>query len=237
MAFASLEQIATVLNMTPQMVNRHVKHHGMPRVARGQYDLIKCVHWYIAYKDKLIDEARKGKETEGQARQRLVIAEANLKELQYARARGALVEVEAAKQLWARLVLAFKSKILLMPSKLPTLVMGRDDPNEVREVIEKEVTEALNELSQARIDTSGISQPGSLDETGRRVRKPAAKTHRKRMGGQRKGAKPTEQRRARKVEDSPGGVSEGNDGRGDGSEGGDSDSHDSGQDRKDGSDQ
>jgi phage terminase Nu1 subunit (DNA packaging protein) len=237
MAFASLEQIATVLNMTPQMVNRHVKHHGMPRVSRGQYDLIKCVHWYIAYKDKLIDEARKGKETEGQARQRLVIAEANLKELQYARARGDVVEVEAAKQLWARLVLAFKSKVLLMPSKLPTLVMGRDNPNEVREVIEKEVNEALNELSQARIDTSDIPRPGPFDETGGRIRKPSPKAHRKRVGGQRKGAKPPELRRTGKVEDGPGTVSEGNDGRGDGPKGGDGDSHDSGQNREDGSDQ
>ena len=49
MAFATLEQIATVLNMTPQMVNRHVKLHGMPRVGRGEYDLVKSVHWYINY--------------------------------------------------------------------------------------------------------------------------------------------------------------------------------------------
>lgn len=236
MGFASLEQISTILNMTPQMLNRHVKLHGMPRVSRGEYDMVKCVHWYIAYKDRQIQEARRGKETEAQARQRLVIADANMKELQYAKARAEVVEVDVAKQLWARLVLSFKSRVLLMPSKVATLVMGRKDPNEVREIIEKEVMEALNELSQSRIDTAGISRSGQADERSRGVRKPPAKAHRKRMGRQRKNAKPVEQRRARKMEDGAGGLSTSHDGRGDGPEGGDGDSDDGGEDREDGSD-
>ena len=236
MAFATLEQIATVLNMTPQMVNRHVKLHGMPRVGRGEYDLVKSVHWYINYLKRQIEEARKGGETEAQARQRLVIADANMKELSYARARGKMVELDIAKQLWARLVLAFKSKLLLMPSKLPTLVMGRDNPNEVREIIEKEVTEALNELSQARIDTADLSRSQSSDEGGRGLRKPAAKARRKRVGGQRKGAEPPKQRRARKVENGTGGVPKGDDGRDSGPQSGDSHSDDGSKDRKDGSD-
>ena len=237
MAFASLEQIATILNMTPQMVNRHVKLHGMPRVGRGEYDLVKCVHWYIDYLKQKIDEARKGGETEAQARQRLVIADANMKELSYARARGRVVELDIAKQLWARLVLAFKSKLLLMPSKLATLVMGRENPNEVREIIEREVTEALNELSQARIDTADLSRSRSFDEGSRGLRKPAAKARRKRVGRQRKSLEPPKQRRARKVEDGAGGIPKGDDERDRGSQGGDGDTHDGSKDRKDGSDQ
>lgn len=234
MAFASLEQIASILNLTPQMVNRHVKLHGMPRVSRGEYDLIKCVHWYIAYKDRLIQEARRGKETEGQARQRLVIAEANLKELQFAKARGNVIEIDIAKELWAKLVLVFKSRILLLPSKLPTLVLSCTNPNEVRELLEIELMEALHELSQTKLDTNDIPRPGGTHGGSHRIRKSSPKAHRKRLGRRTQDPERGELRRAGQVEDKPGGISKGDDERDNRPKGGDGHLDDSSEDRKDG---
>jgi len=237
MAFASLEQISTVLNMTPQMVNRHVKLHGMPRVSRGEYEIVKCVHWYIAYKDRQIQDARKGTETEAQARQRLVIAEANLRELEYAKARGKVVDVEVAKGLWAKLVLAFRAKVLLIPTKMPALIVSGQSPNEVRELLEKEVTEALNELSRANIDTSDLSRPEPAREGSPQARKPAIQAKRKRVGRQGKSAQPFKQRRAREVENGTGGVPAGNDGCDHAPKSGDGDSDDSSKGRENGGDQ
>jgi phage terminase Nu1 subunit (DNA packaging protein) len=94
MAYATIEQIATVLNMTPRMINRHVKENGMPRVSRGEYDLVKCVRWYIDYLKEQIDEARRGGETGAQADVRQKIAEANMAEIKLARMRSEVITME-----------------------------------------------------------------------------------------------------------------------------------------------
>jgi phage terminase Nu1 subunit (DNA packaging protein) len=237
MAFATLEQISTILNMTPQMVNRHVKLHGMPRVSRGEYDLVKCVHWYLAYKDQQIQEARKGKESEAQARQRLVIADANLKELQYARLRGGMIEAEVAKQLWIKTVVTFKTKLLLLPTKLPTVLLACEGPNQVKDLLEKEITEALHELSRSEIDTTGLDRLEETYRRGRPIRKPTAKAHRQRVVRPKPDPLGRELRRAGPVADGAGGVSTGDDGRGDRPQGGDSHTDNSGPSGQDRSDQ
>lgn len=182
MAYASLEQVAQVLKMTPQMVNRHVKVSGMPRISRGEYDLIKCVHWYIDFKDRQIKEARQGTETESQARQRLVVATADLREVELARACGDLIELEVARKLWERLVLAFKNKMLLLPTKVAPVVLALKESNEVRELLDEEVQEALKELSHEAIDTSAIRRSGAVSRIRREARRAAAKAHGKRVG-------------------------------------------------------
>jgi phage terminase Nu1 subunit (DNA packaging protein) len=234
MPYASLEQLAAVLNMTPQMVNRHVKLHGMPRISRGEYDLIKCVHWYIDYKDQQIKEARRGTETEAQARQRLVVATANLREVDLAQACGELIEIEVAQSLWQRLMVAFKNKMLLIPTKIAPVVVQCKEPNEVQELLEAEIHEALYELSTSTIDTSRIRRFEGFGKIGRRSGSASSKTHRKPVGGSGKNTESGKLRRAGKVEDIKGGISEGNDGRDLRSEGGDSNTDDSSKDRQDG---
>jgi len=181
MSYASLEQVAHVLNMTPQMVNRHVKQHGLPRISRGEYDLVKCVHWYIEYKDQQIKEARRGTETEAQARQRLIIATANLREVDLARACGDLIEIEVAQTLWQRLAVSFRNKMLLIPTKLAPQVITCKDPNEAQSLMELEIHEALNELSNGSIESAHVCRRSGTDKVRPKTRRPSPKTHRKRM--------------------------------------------------------
>ena len=179
MSYASLEQVAQVLNMTPQMVNRHVKQHGMPRISRGEYDLVKCVHWYIAYKDQQIKEARRGTETEAQARQRLIIATANLREVDLAKACGDLIEIDVAQTLWQRLAVSFRNKMLLIPTKLASQVITCKEPSEAQTLIELEIHEALNELSSGSIQSIGVRRPAGTNKVRPSTGHTTSKTHRK----------------------------------------------------------
>ena len=176
MAYASLEQVAQVLNMTPQMVNRHVKQRGMPRISRGEYDLVKCVHWYIDYKDQQIKEARRGTETEAQARQRLVIATANLREVDLAQACGELIEIDVAQTLWQRLVVSFRNKMLLIPTKLAPQVITCKEPTEAQALLEAEIHEALHDLSSSIIQKSSVRRRERTDKIGSKARRSPAKT-------------------------------------------------------------
>ena len=183
MAYASLEQVANVLNMTPQMVNRHVKDHGMPRISRGEYDLVKCVHWYIAYKDQQIKEARSGTETESQARQRLIVASADLRELELAQACGDLIEIDVAQMVWQRVAASFRNKMLLLPTKLAGQVITCKDPNEAQALLETEIQEALHDLSETKIDSSTVRRRERLGAFGRKPRRSASKVKREPVGG------------------------------------------------------
>ena len=172
MPYATLEQIAHILKLTPRMVNLHVKDHGMPRVNRGEYDLVQCVHWYIDYKDQIIKEARRGDETEQQARARLVKATANLRELELAEARRQLISVGMVKFLWERIVVTFKTKILSIPSKLPQRLIVCKDINQIKDLLEREIYEALSELSESDIDLSKLGGFEESRRVGSTARKP-----------------------------------------------------------------
>ena len=184
MSHSTLEQIAHLLNLSERMVNLHVKQHGMPRIDRGQYDIVACVHWYIEYLQKLIKDARRGDETEQQARARLTRATADLRELELAKAKGELIEVDQAKSLWERLIVSFKTRMLGIPTKAPQRLIICKDINQIKDLLEREIYEALGELSRADIDVSDIAEPEGSRPVGGKAHKSTSKAHRKRVGGQ-----------------------------------------------------
>ncbi len=189
MSYATLEQIAHLLNLTPRMVNLHAKDHGLPRIDRGQYEIVACVHWYIDHLKKLIKDARRGDETEQQARARLTIATADLRELELARAKGELIDVDLVKILWERIVASFKTKMLSIPSKLPQRLIICRDINQIKGLLDQEIYEALSELSRADIDISNIAKGKRARAVGSEADLSTAKAHSKPVGRQAQNAK------------------------------------------------
>ena len=182
MSYASLEQLSNVLKLSPQMINRHVKDHGMPRISRGEYDLVKCVHWYIDYLNERIKEASRGTETEAQGRQRLIIAQADLRELELSVACADLIELDVAVELWQKLVVSFRTKMMLIPTKLASQIINCKEPNEAQLMLETEIQEALLDLSQTKIDTSSIRRRERFGRFRLKHGRATAKAKRKRMG-------------------------------------------------------
>jgi phage terminase Nu1 subunit (DNA packaging protein) len=199
MPYATLDQIAHLLKLTPRMVNLHVKNNGMPRISRGQYDMVKCVHWYLDFKDRQIEEARKGDETERQARARLTKASADLKELELARERGRLLEIEVVKALWERIVVAFKTRILAIPTKLAPRLVACQDLSQAKDMLDQEVREALSELSTKKMDNRVLRNLVESRQLDNGSGNSSAKADSKRVGRQKQDSKPGVKRRARKV--------------------------------------
>ena len=59
-----------------------------------------------------------------------------------------LIPIERVEQSWSKLVSAFRSKILAMPSKLSPRVCAVKEIKEVEKILKAEVNEALTELSE-----------------------------------------------------------------------------------------
>jgi hypothetical protein len=100
MAAVDVGKIAKALNLTEQRVQQLVKE-GLPREARGRYDTVKCLRWYIRYlqmalKKKSIPTLEGGYVGEREERIRLLRADADLREIELARERSQLVAIADA---------------------------------------------------------------------------------------------------------------------------------------------
>ena len=146
-----VKQLMQALNVSEVHVGRLVKE-GMPKEARGKYDLGKCMLWYIRYLQaalkrrggEVIDETGR---SERQERLRLLSAEAELKQLELARERGEFAAITDFEKVITEMVVTTKARILAIPSRLAPLLVG-EDRLEIESRLEKELKETLSTLSK-----------------------------------------------------------------------------------------
>jgi hypothetical protein len=159
MAYATLEQVARVLNLTPRRVQQLVKVEGMPKVTRGEYDLVKCVHWYIATLTRRMEEARRGSsETESQARARYIAAIADLKQMDVQERKGEVVRIEATMNVISPILQSIRSIILSMPRRISVLVSPTElgERLQIESMVDAYVRNMLEEISTIPVKLEDI---------------------------------------------------------------------------------
>lgn len=117
------------------------------------------------------------------------------RKLEYERACGKLIPVDAVVTAWESLVAAFRAKCLALPSKLAPQLAGVHGIRDIEASIAGGVREALEELSRFEL---GHGAPAGDPESGE-GREAPAKAQRQRVGRRKPAAKPRGQRRARPV--------------------------------------
>ena len=104
MSLVSITQIARVFGITPARVGQLVTREGMPKRARGQYDLGEAMQWYIKYLQAAL-KARAGEGPDGSlanltsARTRREGVQIERMELENAERRGELIHWTEVKAL------------------------------------------------------------------------------------------------------------------------------------------
>ena len=129
-----------------------------------------------------------------EARTRKVNAEAEIAELQLAKARGELALVEDVIAAWVDVLAATKAKLMAVPTKTATILATENDPKIIKTELEDQIREALAELSNydPLSDAGSTKQPVSETEGGDDDAKAAPKTKRKRVGRPKKASKLSE---------------------------------------------
>ena len=146
-----IKQLMQALNVSEVHVGRLVKE-GMPKEARGKYDLGKCMLWYIRYlqgalkrRSGNVDETGR---TESHERLRLLSAEAELKELELARERGDFIALPDLEKMLTDLVVTTKARILAVSQRVSAQLVGLDRPS-IEAELNKELKTALSYLAQS----------------------------------------------------------------------------------------
>ena len=201
MALATIEQIATVLNLTPRMINRHVKEDGMPRVGRGEYDLVKCVHWYIDFLNQRVERAKHGGETEQEARGRLVIAQANMKEIDLARMKAEVITVDDTLREVEDVFRALRAHFLALPKLMTLDLSNLTDVKEIEQYLTNRIHDALSEAAALPERITRIAENQTIDQIEDAAAEAAAEVDGVGVGGQISDAESGSERGIRKVAD------------------------------------
>ena len=135
--------VAQRLNLTERRV-RQLRDEGVIREKRpGLYDLVDTMTRYIKYigagskadlndeRAKLTKEKRIAAETENRVR------------------KAELLEVGDVEKAYSAMMMNFRSRILALPQKLAPVVAREGDEQQVQDLIQAELEEALETLSHA----------------------------------------------------------------------------------------
>lgn len=79
--------------------------------------------------------------------QRLTAARADKVELEVQAKKGELIAVKEVEKKWAAMLIAFRGKMLTIPTALAPELSGMDSPAEIEALLRRSIHEALNELS------------------------------------------------------------------------------------------
>ena len=153
MALVGSSAVAQALNITTRRVEQLVQE-GMPRSGRGKYDLGACLLWYVRYLQKAL-EARSPRTNTGangndpdfgEVKLRGARADAELKELELARQRGEVVEVEQAARLWDDAVTKMRAKMVASINATAVRCVGLTTIAQAHAALRAMVNDALSEV-------------------------------------------------------------------------------------------
>lgn len=151
--------IAKLLNLSERRVQQLSKDGVIPKADKGKYPLVESVQAYVKY---LYDRAY-GQNNESidshVEKARLLKAQATKAELELAVMENNYYQRSEIEFLWSGMVLAFRSKILSLPTKLVRpLAEALSDFAKIERILEYEIHQALTELSKYQHEETGYTE-------------------------------------------------------------------------------
>lgn len=142
-ARVGIEKLAQELKLTKSRLYQLIEG-GMPRTARGKYDLYQCVRWYALY----LQEALRRKEfSKNKEQERLTRVKADLGELELAKVRAELIPIALYQELVSNHVMVARRTFLVLPSRIAPQLEGKDRAS-IKAKLDQAVHGALTALSQ-----------------------------------------------------------------------------------------
>lgn len=143
--------VGKMLGISERHVRRLVNEGILTRIKNGQYDLVECGQRYIKHiteREKMRSSKKDELETEKLAEQVLhERAKRQKAEIIVAELEGTMHSAADIERLWSWTVTAFKSRIRALPLKVAPLIQHTTDLGEINTILQREIDEALKELS------------------------------------------------------------------------------------------
>ena len=159
----SAVDVADLLGVTEKTVRNWMNKGGLPSIESGRGRVISwpaALKWYVNY--RISESGNDGKatvksepeapavvplETYEQALARKTRAEADLKELQLGKERGQVAAIADVELALSRSNKETQTRILAVPSRLATQLVGIDERAEVFAILQRECNQLLSSLA------------------------------------------------------------------------------------------
>lgn len=146
------KELAQCLGITARRV-RELKQYGFFQTVPGgkKYSLENCIQEYIEYKVKA--EVGTGKtiiKEKEQAEHEKIKKE--ISKLKLRKLKRELHEAKDVEYFLSDMLVNFKNKLLSLPSKVAVLILGEKDINKIIAILNKEMLDTLEELSEYNPD-------------------------------------------------------------------------------------
>lgn len=157
------KQLSGILGITTRRL-RQLKEEGFFYFSETskKYNLEKCVKEYIEYKVKAevdrgtyIDVDKEKAEHES--------IKKNISKLKLRRMKKELHEADDVELFLNEMLINFRNRLLSIPGKVAVQLIGEDDVNRIIEMLQQEMIEALDELSEYDPDKVNRER-GQLDD-------------------------------------------------------------------------
>lgn len=142
------KELSNVLGITSRRV-RQLREEGFFSFAEGgkKYSLEKCVQEYIEYKVRTETKSGTSIDVEREKAEHEQIKK-NISKLKLRKLKKELHEAADVELFLGEMLINFRNRLLSIPSKLAVQVVGETDVNKVIELLQKEMYETLDELSE-----------------------------------------------------------------------------------------
>ena len=142
---ASLDDCAEHLGIQQATLSKLIKHGVIDKQDRGKYNLDEVRLAYLKHIRNMAGNNNNNLEL-GAERARLAKEQADAKEMENAVERGDLVYIDHIVKQFEQQLMKCKTKLLAVPTKVAAEAHAAADVQEVQEIIESSVLEALSEL-------------------------------------------------------------------------------------------
>lgn len=141
--------ISKMFNMTERNVRYLVDDGVIARVAHGRYDLIDTVSRYVTFLKMSYDGIDESKVIESLDYEKWLHEKAKREkaEIELAHIKKEMHKADEVEKVQNHMMMAFRSKLLSLPSKLALQLASKDDPKMIEALLERDIHEALAELA------------------------------------------------------------------------------------------
>ena len=85
-------------------------------------------------------------------------------EIEVARMRGEVVELTAVERLWTNIASVVRGRFVGLPKKLAASLVMMENPDEIEEILDREVRDALNMIAQTPLPGGEYDLPGPEED-------------------------------------------------------------------------
>ena len=138
-------QLCSLTGLTDRRHRQLAADGYFPSPIKGEYQLTPTLQGMFRY---YREQQHRGNDDLATERLRKTRAEANLAEIRLAKERKHALDKDSVFRCWENILMVIRQKILALPSKVAPRLVYMDDQKVIEDELEKEVTNALEELSK-----------------------------------------------------------------------------------------